>query len=143
MEEIQIRRLLEHFLKREDPPFYKPTEEDWKLLTSKYDWKLPESFKVFLDLTSEYVFEGDLLNVADHPKGNGNDTIELTYLMEVENGLDERMVPFLSIGNGDYLCLNGQEGESSSVYCFDHENGEITLEYQSFDEWLHDFEEWI
>ena len=142
MTEGQVREILRKHLRKESEGIYKPTNEDWDALRKKFKCEFPDSFRSFLNLMSEYCFEGDILNIIDHEGNNGNDTIALTYDSLIKDGVwNEQMIPFFFIGNGDYFCLSSSESENTSVYYFYHEDGSYEKEYESFEEWLEDIEE--
>jgi len=85
---------------------------------------------------TEYIFPGDILNISNGHT-NGNDTIEFTYEYEMNEGFWKReLIPFYSIGNGDYFCLHSKECPESVVYYYSHEENNIEKESDSFEAWL-------
>lgn len=102
----------------------------------KFGCQFPAAFKLFIELMSEYSFPGDILNVSNG-KTNGNDTIEFTYDYEMKQGnWKKELIPFYSIGNGDYFCLLSNECPKAGVYYYSHEDGNINKEANNFVEWL-------
>lgn len=99
-----------------------PSVNDWKYIEKKFGCQFPSEFKLFIEFMSEYSFPGDILNVSNG-KTNGNDTIEFTYDYEMQQGgWKEELIPFYSIGNGDYFCLLSNECPNSGVYYYSHED---------------------
>lgn len=136
MEKIEIESLLECILETEWMDLDIPTEEDWESLEKCFECKLPLEFKYFIELMTKYIFPGDILNVSSG-KTNSNDTISFTYEYEIEHGKwDKELIPFYSIGNGDYFCLHSKEGINTGVYYYSHEEDKIKKEADSFKDWI-------
>lgn len=60
-------------------------KEGWLNIEKFFNCKFPKEFKYFIDLMSEYIFPGDILNISSDDN-NGNDTIIFTYNFEIEYG---------------------------------------------------------
>lgn len=132
----EISNLLEDILDRELMDLDMPTANDWERLERKFKCQFPLEFRYFIELMSEYSFPGDILNVSKG-KTNGNDTIEFTYDYEMkQGGWKEELIPFYSIGNGDYFCLLSKECSDMGVYYYSHEENNIEKEAHNFEEWL-------
>lgn len=99
--------------------------------------EFPPNFKHFIELMSEFSFPGDIYNVTQSGRTNGNDTIETIYANEQQLfGWPEEPVPFYGIGNGDYFALSRDEGVASAGYFRCHEDGRIDRYSDSFEAWL-------
>ncbi len=104
----EIANLLDSMLDKELEDLDSPSDNDWRELEKKFGCQFPKEFKCFIELMSEYVFPGDILNVSSG-KTNGNDTIEFIYDYEMKEGFwKNELIPFYSIGNGDYFCLHSK-----------------------------------
>ncbi|MCA9016182.1 MAG: SMI1/KNR4 family protein [Planctomycetaceae bacterium] len=139
MTKDEIRSLLERCLTREATGFSPPTEQEWKSLEDRFDCKLPSELRDFIDLMAEYSFPGEILNVGAGPN-NGNDTIEVAYEYEIEwnPSWAPTMVPFYSVGNGDYFCVSSKEGPASPAFYYDHDRGEFKAYADSIKNWIAD-----
>ncbi|MGE7022148.1 SMI1/KNR4 family protein [Solibacillus cecembensis] len=136
MKREEIANLLASILDKEFENLDIPTASDWERIEKKYKCKFPMEFRFFIDLMSEYSFPGGILNVS-HGKKNGNDTIEFTYDYEMkQGGWKEKLIPFYSVGNGDYFCLLSNECPNSGVYYYSHEHNNIEKDADNFEEWL-------
>lgn len=143
MESEQIKQLLINLLEKEAIQYDPPSLEDWKMLTNKFNCKFNQQFKIFIELISEFSFPGDILNVS-RGNTNGNDSIVYTYDYEVNEGnWDVDYIPYYSIGNGDYFCLNSKECPDSAVYYFSHEDCRMGKYSDSFTEWLEKLPEFL
>ncbi|HDV8362848.1 TPA: SMI1/KNR4 family protein [Bacillus cereus] len=132
----EIANLLDSMLDKELEGLDSPSDNDWRELEKKFGCQFPKEFKCFIELMSEYVFPGDILNVSSG-KTNGNDTIEFIYDYEMKEGFwKNELIPFYSIGNGDYFCLYSKEGQQTGVYFYFHEEHGVTKEADNFEEWL-------
>lgn len=132
----EIANLLDSMLDKELEDLDSPSDNDWRELEKKFGCQFPKEFKCFIELMSEYVFPGDILNVSSG-RTNGNDTIEFIYKYEMNEGFwKKELIPFYSIGNGDYFCLHSKEGQRTGVYFYFHEEHGVTKEADDFDEWL-------
>lgn len=132
----EIESILKSTLDEEVITYDPPTSGDWSELETKFSCVFGKEFKLFIDLMSKYAFPGDILNVSTGST-NGNDTISFIYDFEMKQGnWIPEMIPFYSIGNGDYFCLSSIESPSSSVYYYYHENS-------LFEKYTDDFESWI
>lgn len=68
---------------------------------------------------------------------SSNDAVAIAYDFEMENGSwNVDLIPFFSIGNGDYFCLSARAGRASPVFYVYHEDGRVEEYSQSFEEWL-------
>lgn len=131
-----IANILDSILDKEWGNLDSPSASDWLKIENKFGCEFPNEFKFFIELMSEYVFPGDILNVSSG-KTNGNDTIEFTYDYEIKEGYWEKeLIPFYSIGNGDYFCLRSKDCPHTGVYYFSHEEHRIDKEADNFTEWL-------
>ncbi|MFE6587614.1 SMI1/KNR4 family protein, partial [Bacillus mobilis] len=94
----EIANLLDSMLDKELEDLDSPSDNDWRELEKKFGCQFPKEFKCFIELMSEYVFPGDILNVSSG-RTNGNDTIELIYNYEMKEGFwKKELIPFYSIG---------------------------------------------
>ena len=132
----EIANLLDGILDKELGNLDIPSASDWGNIEKKFGCQFPSEFKFFIELMSEYSFPGEILNVSNG-NTNGNDTIEFTYDYEMkQGGWKEELIPFYSIGNGDYFCLLANECPNTGVYYYSHEETNIDKEANNFAEWL-------
>ncbi|UTR16755.1 SMI1/KNR4 family protein [Salipaludibacillus sp. LMS25] len=132
----EISNLLDAILDKNPENLDTPSASDWEYIEKKFGCQFPLEFKFFIELMSVYSFPGDILNVSTG-KTNGNDTIKLTYDYEMkQEGWKEKLIPFYSIGNGDYFCLLSNECPNTGVYYYSHEEANIDKEADDFEEWL-------
>lgn len=137
MKRDEIEKMLGSMLERELGKFDYPSASDWIMIEEKFGCQFPIDFKFFIELMSVYSFPGDILNVSNG-KTNGNDTIEFTYDYEMKQGRwKEELIPFYSIGSGDYICLHSTECPNTGVYYYAHEENNIEREADNFETWLH------
>jgi hypothetical protein len=143
MEREQIKELLMDILEKEVVQYDPPSLEDWEFIEKKFNCNFNQEFKFFIELMSEYSFPGDILNVSTG-NTNGNDSIVFTYDYEMNEGnWESDFIPFYSIGNGDYFCLNSKECPDSPVYYFSHEDYRMEKYLNSFTEWLEGLSEFL
>ncbi|EEM02756.1 MULTISPECIES: SMI1/KNR4 family protein [Bacillus] len=136
MTKDEIANLLESMLDKELGDLDSPSANDWVKIEKKFGCQFPKEFKYFIELMSEYVFPGEILNVSSG-KTNGNDTIEFTYDYEMKEGFwKNELIPFYSIGNGDYFCFHSKECHQTGVYYYFHEEHGVTKEADNFEDWL-------
>lgn len=133
----EIRTVLASCLDSESGNYEPPTQDQWQATKNRFSCEFPTEMQDFIDLMSEFSFPGDILNVGDGPN-NGNDSIELTYDYEVSGNpnWDTEMIPFYSIGNGDYFCVSSVQGLESAVYYY-------YADRQQFEEYSKSFEQWL
>lgn len=81
----EIKNLLDALLDKESEQLHVPTRNEWLSLEHKFDCKFPSEFVWFIELMSEYSFDGEILNASDFVE-NGNDTISYTFDYECELG---------------------------------------------------------
>ena len=137
MTKQEIRALLSTVLSTECDPVVPPTAAEWQAIEKRFGTRFPKEFVYFIELMSEFSFPGDIYNVSQADRTNGNDTIELVYENErLNSAWPEELIPFYGIGNGDYFALNRNEGSTSAVYYRYHENGRIEKYSDSFNSWL-------
>ena len=137
MTKTELKELLSGILDAETVKLDSPSEDDWQALEARFKTTFPAEFKIFIELMSEFSFPGDIYNVTDFARGNGNDSIWVVYENEIlHSNWPESLVPFYGIGNGDYFALNAREGKDSAVYYRCHESGRIEKYCFSFEDWL-------
>ncbi|ENQ3105771.1 SMI1/KNR4 family protein [Bacillus cereus] len=135
MKYTEVESIVATVLEREAEIFDKPTNEEWKELSDKFNCSFSDEFRYFIELMSLWSFPGDIYNVSKG-NNNGNDTIEEVYNHEMSNGnWDSNMIPFYGIGNGDYFCLHVIE---SKVYYYYDDKGEFEEYCASFKIWIGD-----
>jgi hypothetical protein len=143
MTKEEIELILKLVLEKEDNEFVPPSKSDWDELEGRFSCVLSDEFKFFIDLMSKYSFPGDILNVSTSLT-NGNDTISFTYDFEMKQGnWRSDMIPFYSIGNGDYFCLSSIESPNSQVYYYYHENMHIEKYAENFASWIKSLPEFL
>lgn len=144
MTKHDVRALLSTILPAESGAAVPPTAEEWQALERRLGIRFPKEFVYFIELMSELSFPGDIYNVTQAGRTNGNDTIELIYANERRSSAwPEELIPFYGIGNGDYFALNRNEGSSSAVYYRYHENGLVEKYAHSFSSWLAQLPEFL
>jgi len=135
--ESEIRGLCGAVLAREPEVLDFPSENDWAVLERQLTTTFPPEFKSFMALMAEFTFPGDIYNVSQCGRTNGNDTILTVYESELANSdWPGDLIPFYGIGNGDYFVFDRREGAHSAVYYRYHEDGRIEKYCQSFEAWL-------
>lgn len=136
MKRDEIINLLDGLLDKELRKLDYPLASDWVKIEKKFGCQFPIEFRLFIELISDYSFPGDILNVSNG-KTNGNDSIEFTYDYEMkQGGWKKELIPFYSIGNGDYFCLLSTDCPNTGVYYYVHEEYNIQREADNFEEWL-------
>jgi hypothetical protein len=139
----KIESLLQSMFAAEIARLDLPTEDDWKVLTSRFGCEFGADFKDFISLMSKYQFPGDILNVSSG-KTNGNDLIQIAYDYESKSRhWDAAMIPFYSVGNGDYFCINSTECPDSKVYYYYSEVSTFGVYSTSFEEWIRQLPEFL
>jgi hypothetical protein len=139
----EIEAILKTVIEVEGIEFDPPSEMDWSNLENKLSCTFSNEFKAFIELMSRYSFPGDILNVSTGST-NGNDTIEFTYDYELSQGnWDTEMIPFYSVGNGDYFCLSKKESPNSPVYYYYHEDSRTEQYSDSFENWIKELPEFL
>ena len=136
MEKNEVREILSQNLEKEFEQIDQASEADWNKLQQRMQTRFPESYRWFIELMTEYSFPGDILNIQESGQTNGNDSISLIYDSEFRESEHPWLIPFYSIGNGDYFCLDSREKENSAVYYVYHEDGRVSCEKPSFEDWL-------
>jgi SMI1-KNR4 cell-wall len=117
---------------RYDPP----TRKDWEFLEAKFNTSFGPEFIAFVELITDYNLPG-MLNVTREGKTNGDPTPDWWYDREMSAGMwNPDLIPFISVGNGDFFCLSASKGPESGVYYVDHEDGSEEPLTPSFREWL-------
>ncbi|HBA73086.1 MAG: SMI1 / KNR4 family protein [Geobacteraceae bacterium GWC2_55_20] len=143
MEKEEIRNILSKIMPREPVAGVSPTDQDWKVLQDFFKTELPHEFISFVELMSEYAFPGDILKVQEADV-DGSDTILSTYQHERKEGLwPPQLIPFYSVGNGDYFCLSAVEGNQSAVYYIYHEDMNVERYSNNFEEWIKDLPDFL
>lgn len=144
MTKDEIRLILDKCLTPVSPALKSPTAREWQLLENRFGCHLPDEMKDFIDLMSEFEFPGDILNVGEGPN-NGNDTIELIYDIESRENPDwsEEMIPFYSIGNGDFFCISNLLCPESPIYYYYADRGKFEKYSDSFTAWLLDLPQFL
>lgn len=112
-----------------------PGDSEWRSLEQKFNCSFSSDFRNFISLTTtRYSRPGEILEASAE---NGNDSISLCYDMEQQFGhWRPEMIPFFSIGNGDYYCLCSTECPESRVFYFYLDSREYDVEFDSFAAWL-------
>ena len=133
MEYDEIEAVLSTMLEKEMYELAKPTVEDWRQLSNKFNCVFSNEFKYFMELMSLWSFPGDIYNVSNE-NNNGNDTIVDVYDYEIKkDNWNENMIPFYGIGNGDYFCISRL---NSKVYYYYHDKRESEAYCDSFKNWI-------
>lgn len=135
---VYVEELLKEYLNTNLEDGYKNTQEDWDYLEQYFNCKFDEYFKAFMDLMSKYSFEGDILGISE--KGDTDSIIYVyNHELEFQEGVwDTDLIPFHSIGNGDYECISIRRCPNSPVYYVSHEDNEKEEVSKSFQGWVKD-----
>jgi SMI1-KNR4 cell-wall len=145
----EIRGAIEALVKKFDgnfnPPierlkknerFDPPSRKDWEFLEAKFRCSFGPDFVSFVEVITDYNLPG-MLNVTREGRTNGDPTFDWWYDREMGFGSwNADLIPFISVGNGDFFCLSASSGAQSGVYFVDHENGTDERLTASFPEWL-------
>lgn len=137
MTKDQVSEVLATCLSSTTAEYRPPTSEEWDALETKHACTFPVELRYFIELMAKYDFPGDILNVGNGAN-NGNDSIDTCYDYESKSNhrwLPE-MIPFYSIGNGDYFCVSAERGLQSQVFYFYAERGEFAEYSESFESWI-------
>lgn len=115
-------------------PHEPPTEQDWETLERRFDFRFPDEFKLLHEVICRYCLDGGYLAIGKRPH---EDDIALVYDREMEEELwhDPDLIPFCSIGNGDYYCFNKT---NSKVYFVFHDDCHNEQTHDSIQEWIID-----
>ncbi len=120
-----------------------PTERDWDTFREKFGTAFGPTFRSFIELMSKYEFPGEIFNVAS---GNVSlsSSIYKVYDYEITQEFwNNDMVPFYSLGTGDYFCLSMNQGCNSKVYFFRHSDNTFEVKHESFSEWVDELGTWF
>lgn len=143
MTSSEIEAVLRNVLRAEPATLDPPSIADWNRIESKFGCRVGESFKAFIELMSRFQFPGDILNVSSG-RTNGNDLIDVAFDVERQCvDWNPEMIPFYSIGNGDYFCLNKNECPDSRVYYYYSERSAYEPFTGSFEEWIKSLPEFL
>ena len=125
-----------------DKQFDPPTRKDWEFLETKFNCSFSPEFVTFVELITDYNLPG-MLTVTREGRTYGDPTLDWSYDNEMGlGGWNPDLIPFLSVGNGDYFCLSAGKGPQSGVYFVYHEDGheeELTASFQGWIEKLEFF----
>ncbi|MNV46366.1 SMI1 / KNR4 family protein [compost metagenome] len=143
MTKDQIEAIIKTVVEEEVNQFEPPSQSDWINFENKFSCTFSNEFKNFIELMSQYSFPGDILNVSTGST-NGNDSIEFTYEYELsQENWNPDMIPFYSVGNGDYFCLSKMESPNSPVYYYYHEDFRTEYYSDSFENWIRELPEFL
>ena len=121
-----------------------PTSEDWAFLERKFHCSFSPEFVAFAELIVDYNLPGMMRVRREGNSASDDPTIDWWYDREMSSGgWNADMMPFISVGNGDFFCLSVADGPRSGVYYADHEAGEEQRLTASFPEWLERLEEFL
>lgn len=135
MTESEIRFILAGIFRAQSPAQAAPTQKDWENLSSFLLTGFPEDFVHFMNLAGSFYIEGELLRVAVNGDLLGADTIASAVIAEKNvGGWPDNLIPFFSVGNGDYYCL--EKGVRSSVVYIYHEDRSTETLHESFEAFL-------
>lgn len=137
MTKDEIESILKPILDEENIEYNPPSISEWLELERKFTCVIGDEFKYFIAFMTKYSLPGDILNVSTGLT-NGNDTISFTYDFEMNQGdkWKPQMIPFYSIGNGDYFCISSIESPDSPVYYYYHEDFHIEKYSENFASWI-------
>jgi|SRR5215216_1172139 len=99
--------------------------------------------RAFVELITDYNLPG-MLNVTREGRTNGDPTFDWWYDREMGfGGWKPDLIPFISMGNGDFFCLSASQGPQSGVYYVYHEDGQEEQLTVSFQEWIERMDEFL
>lgn len=143
MTTLEMNDILKDCLSVTTPPYDQPRKSDWEVLVRKFSCDFSDDFVRFNELITQYEGLGELLSVRLDGNLRTEDTIILTYDFEMKHGnWMPDMIPFYSVGNGDYECLSAKEGKDSKVFYVYHEDGHAEMYASSFADWVRKLPEW-
>ncbi len=132
----EIDSILSAVLSPRSIPLAPPSPGDWGYLEEKMTCRFSDDFKTFYEALSRYRFPGDILAVSAIDRGDV-DTIDFVHSMEMDLGnWDVDMVPFYSIGNGDYFCISRKTSPDSAVYYRYHDKNTFELASPNIESWI-------
>ena len=135
MTENEIRSLMANIFRAEMPPKAAPNRSDWDKLFAFFETEFPDDFVHFMNLSGNFYIEGELLRVAVDGELIGDNTIVSVVIAERNiGGWPDNLIPFFSVGNGDYYCL--EKGEQPSVVFIYHEDRSTEKMHESFEAFL-------
>lgn len=136
-----IEKRISDKLWKKKPAELPPTVSEWEQLEGLFGCRFPAEFRMLHDLMAKYMFEGDYLYVAPT---DGEDDVASVYNYEksLERNWPVELIPFYSVGNGDYLCLKSSECPDTAVYYIYHEDDSVELIHESLAAWIQD-PEWF
>jgi len=133
----EIGDLLGELLPVADPPYDAPSNQSWAQLQHRINGTFPSEFVDFMDAMAGFEFPGDIFNISEEGRTNGNDTIFRVYEIESQQGeWPPWLIPFYGIGNGDYFGLDLRIEGKSEVYYWYHDRLAAEKYSASFEEWL-------
>jgi hypothetical protein len=114
-------------------PSAPPLAAEWQAVEARFECRLPPELYDIRVLSARYHIEGDYLPA---------DELLLTYDSELHNNphWTEDFIPFLAIGNGDFLCVRRSEGADSGVYYVAHDDPDTRRLHASVTDYIHDAE---
>jgi len=142
----EVNDILTSFLSLKSPPYDKPNQSDWQFLKSKFKCDFANDLILFYEYIGNYRFFGELLGVVRLGNIFTRDTISVVYDHEMTNGAwPSSMIPFYSIGNGDYICFSVLLGQHSPIYYVNHEDDQLYIDPENaeLEEIYSDFSAWI
>jgi hypothetical protein len=135
MTKNEIDSLLNEIFPTESEPLAAPTTTDWEEIKTFFSTEFPEDFVFFMELIGNYCIKGELLRISEKNNISGIDTIVSAVLAERTVGnWPENLIPFFSVGNGDYYCLT--KGLAARVVYIYHEDRSMELLHDSFELFL-------
>jgi hypothetical protein len=121
-----------------------PTSAEWRAIEGYFRCIFPAGLVLLYDVVGAVWFPGELLWVSVAGDLRGDDCIITVYEAEQKIGeWPERMIPFYSIGNGDYLCIARDEGAASRVFCVAHQDRSQEVVHPSVGDWLGMLSEYV
>ena len=106
---------------------------EWQALEAHFGCQLPPELYDIRILSARYHIPGDYLPAQE---------ILLSYAGELRDNPNwtEDFIPFLAIGNGDYVCVRRSEGAQSGVYYVAHDNLDTQRIHASVADYIRDAE---
>lgn len=128
---------------RRNEQFDPPVRKDWEFLERKFNCSFNPEFVAFVELMTDYNLPG-MLNVTREGRTNGDPTLDWWYDREMSYGAwNPDMIPFISVGNGDFFCLSAGKEPQSGVYYYYHDAEHYEQLTTSFQDWLERMDEFL
>jgi len=133
MNESNINALLKSLFPAETEIKKRPTARDWQELCEFLNFEFPSEFVDFTNLSGAYRIDGTFLKVANNGELFGVETIASVIIAEGKiKGWPPSLIPFFSVGNGDYYCLDKNNDSVTYLYHEDRSTEKLHNTFRLF-----------